>query len=204
MTSPLNLFHTLCALSAAAIMSSCTPISMTGGTQYLGAGSFSGTGAPNNLPADNVSFWEGGAGNGPSRVHLDLSQQVANFYRGDVMVGRSRISSGDAQHRTPTGKFSILEKHHDHYSNRYGDFVFPDGTVARANVDVKTDKPPAGSRFAGSQMTYFMRLTYDGVGMHKGFLPGYPASHGCVRMPENMAAIFFQNVQLGTPVLVTP
>ena len=185
-------------------MSSCTPVSMTGGTQYLGAGTFSGNGPTNNLPPDNVSFWDGGAGNGPARMHLDLSQQVADFYRGDVLVGRSRISSGDANHHTPTGKLSILEKHRDHVSSRYGDFVFPDGTVARANVDVKTDKAPAGSRFAGSPMTNFMRLTYDGVGMHKGFLPGYPASHGCVRMPEKMSAIFFENVQIGTPVLVTP
>ena len=193
----------LALLLVASALSSCTPGSMTGATSYLGAGTFAGPTA-NNLPPDTVSFWDGGAGNGPARVHLDLSQQVADFYRGAVLVGRSRICSGDVNHHTPTGKLSILEKHRDHVSSRYGDFVFADGTVARANVDVKTDSAPAGSHFKGSPMTNFMRLTHDGVGMHTGFLPGYPASHGCVRMPDKMSAIFFENVQVGTPVLVTP
>jgi lipoprotein-anchoring transpeptidase ErfK/SrfK len=51
-------------------------------------------------------------------------------------------------------------------------------------------------------MTNFMRLTNDGIGMHAGFLPGYPASHGCIRMPEHMSEIFFNNVNLGTPVTI--
>lgn len=187
-------------------LSSCVSTSLTGATQYLDAGTFSGTptAAPaNGLPPDTVSFWDGGAGNGPARIHLKLNEQVVDFYRGNVLVGRSRVSSGDANHPTPTGNFSILEKHRDHVSSRYGDYVFPDGTVAKGNIDVKTDPQPAGTRYKGSPMTNFMRLTRDGVGMHTGFLPGYPASHGCVRMPDRMSAIFFENVQVGTPVLVT-
>jgi lipoprotein-anchoring transpeptidase ErfK/SrfK len=53
-------------------------------------------------------------------------------------------------------------------------------------------------------MTNFMRLTPDGIGMHAGFLPGYPASHGCIRMPEHMSENFFNNVNLGTPVTIVP
>ena len=53
-------------------------------------------------------------------------------------------------------------------------------------------------------MPNFMRITQGGVGMHAGYIPGYPASHGCIRMPEKMSQIFFQNVSLGTPVIVEP
>lgn len=186
-----------------ATLASCAATGTTAGTMYLEPGGGIGQ-SSNGMPADTVSFWDGGSGNGPARIHLDLSAQIAHFYRGDIEVGRSRVSSGDVGHRTPTGKFSILEKDADHFSSRYGDYVYPDGSMARANVDVKKDAAPPGSKFKGAEMLNFMRLTYDGVGMHKGFLPGYPASHGCVRMPEQMAEIFYNNVAIGTPVLVTP
>ena len=150
----------LLALAAAALPSCTTPGSMTGGTAYLGANTFAAAGTENNLPPDTVSFWDGGAGNGPARLHLDISKQQVDFFRGETLVGRSRVSSGDGNHPTPTGSLSILEKHRDHVSSRYGDFVFGDGTVAKANVDIKNDVPPAGSRFKGSPMTNFMRLTH--------------------------------------------
>ena len=72
-----------------------------------------------------------------------------------------------------------------------------------ANIDVTKDKAPPGTRFEGSKMHHFMRFT-GGIGMHEGFLPGYPASHGCVRMPAHMAATFYHNVSIGTPVTVRP
>jgi lipoprotein-anchoring transpeptidase ErfK/SrfK len=77
------------------------------------------------------------------------------------------------------------------------------GTVVMANIDVTKDKQPAGTRFEGSKMHHFMRFV-GGIGMHEGFLPGYPASHGCVRMPGHMAATFYHNVAIGTPVTVRP
>lgn len=183
------------------LLSSCQHPRLTGVTQYLDPSAEQAN--PNNLPPDTVSFWDGGSGNGPARIHLKLGEQVADFYRGDILIGRSKISSGDSKHPTPTGQMSILQKNYDHYSSRYGEFVYPDGTVAVAEADAKKDRPPPGTRFKGASMKHFMRLTPDGVGMHTGFLPGYPASHGCIRMPDRMAALFFQNVQLGTPVLVT-
>lgn len=200
-------FLTLCfrsiPLVAAAALSSCVTANYTGATNYLNGQVATNPGTVNGLPPDTVSFWDGGAGNGPARIHLKLGEQVADFYRGDVLVGRSRVSSGDENHGTPTGRLSVLEKDLNHKSSRYGDFVDGAGNVVQSNVDVKKDRPPAGTRFAGSPMTHFMRLTYDGVGMHTGFLPGYPASHGCIRMPDHMAATFFANVSVGTPVLVT-
>jgi lipoprotein-anchoring transpeptidase ErfK/SrfK len=172
------------------------------GTHYLGDAAPQGPSGSTLLP-DNVSFWDGGSGNGPPRIHIKIGDQVADFYRGDVLVGRARISTGTPSHPTPTGKFSILQKNKFHKSSRYGDFVYPDGSYAKRDVDIKTDKPPAGSRFAGSPMTNFMRITWEGVGMHSGFLPGYAASHGCIRMPDHMSETYFNNVSLGTPVLVT-
>ena len=60
---------------------------------------------------------------------------------------------------------------------------------------------PAGAKFVNAPMRYFMRFT-EGIGMHAGYLPGYAASHGCVRMPADRAAAFYQNVEVGTPVTV--
>lgn len=195
-------FRLLPILSAVAL-SSCATDGITGATQYLNGQVATAPTTANGLPPDTVSFWDGGAGNGPARIHLKLGEQVADFYRGDVLVGRSRVSTGDEMHPSPTGRHSILEKDRNHKSSRYGDFVDAAGNVVQSNVDIKKDRPPAGTRFAGSPMTNFMRLTYDGVGMHTGFLPGYPASHGCIRMPDHMSATFFDNVKIGTPVLVT-
>jgi hypothetical protein len=190
-------------LLAAGTLSSCITTNYSGVTNYLNGQVATNSGTVNGLPPDTVSFWDGGNGNGPARIHLKIGEQVADFYRGDVLVGRSRVSSGDEYHPTPTGRYSILEKDLNHKSSRYGEFVDGAGNVVKADADIKKDRPPAGTRFAGAPMTHFMRLTYDGVGMHTGFLPGYPASHGCIRMPDHMAANFFRNVSVGTPVLVT-
>jgi lipoprotein-anchoring transpeptidase ErfK/SrfK len=73
--------------------------------------------------------------------------------------------------------------------------------VVVSNVGVKRDPKPSGTSFRGAPMPYFMRI-HGGVGMHAGFLPGFAASHGCIRMPERMAQIFFANVSHGTPVRV--
>jgi len=70
------------------------------------------------------------------------------------------------------------------------------------DVDVKKDPCPPGAKFAGAPMPFFMRLTNTGVGMHQGFLPGVPDSHGCIRMPEKMVKIYWDNAPLGTPVTV--
>jgi lipoprotein-anchoring transpeptidase ErfK/SrfK len=110
------------------------------------------------------------------------------------------ISSGRDGHLTERGEFKILEKERSHYSSMYGKIVDALGNtiVADADADMRV---PAGGKFIPAPMHYFMR--FNGAdGMHAGYLPGYPASHGCVRMPEEYAVALFNSVSVGTPVTV--
>ena len=93
----------------------------------------------------------------------------------------------------------MLEKDPNHHSTLYGDFVDSFGRIVRAGVSARIDSAPSGTHFAGATMKWFMRLTGDGVGMHVGILPGYPASHGCIRMPADGAKLFYDHVKVGTP-----
>lgn len=151
-------------------------------------------------PVDNVSYWDGDGVAGAPSVTIDLSQQRAFFFKGERLVGVSRVSSGNEQYPTATGSFKVTQKNKDHRSNLYGDFVDHHGRAVIRDVEAK-DIPPPGLRFLGASMPNFMRFN-GGIGMHAGFLPGYPASHGCVRMPEKMSEYFFRNVSIGTPVVV--
>ena len=137
------------------------------------------------------------------RVVVSLAKQRAYLLAGDQVVVDSPISSGKRGHSTPTGSFTVLEKDADHRSSIYGDFVDSAGRVVRAGVSSRIDSAPSGTHFVGSPMTWFMRLTHEGVGMHVGILPGYPASHGCIRMPGEGAKLFYDRVKVGTPVRVT-
>lgn len=170
-------------------------------TQYLTAGGQVVSKASNVGMQDTVSYWDGDGVSGAPAITIDLGEQKAFFYKGGKLVGISMISSGREGYSTPSGNFKITQKNKDHVSNLYGDYVDGSGNVVVANVGVKTDPKPPGSSFRGAPMPYFMRFA-NGVGMHAGFLPGFPASHGCIRMPERMAEIFFANVSQGTPVRV--
>lgn len=154
-----------------------------------------------NPPADQVSFWIGDSIAGSPSVRISLSEQRAYLYKGDLLVGVSLISSGREEHDTVTGKFRILEKDRDHRSSLFGDYVDANGEVIQKDVDTSKDAKPKGARYVGAKMPYFMRIV-DGTGMHQGFLPGYPDSHGCIRMPAFMAAAFFRTVSVGTPVTI--
>ena len=137
-----------------------------------------------------------------SRVRVSLSKQRAYLLVGDEIVIDSPISSGKRARMTPSGSFHVLEKDKDHHSSVYGNFVDSSGRVVRSGVSSRIDSAPSGTRFAGAPMKWFMRLTGDGVGMHIGILPGYPASHGCIRMPSAAAEMFYNKVKIGTPVVV--
>lgn len=141
----------------------------------------------------------------PDQVHVvvSLPKQRAYLLAGDDVVIDSPISSGKRGHTSPSGQFSVREKDPNHRSTIYGDFVDGAGRVVRAGVSAKIDSAPSGTRFIGSPMKWFMRLTDEGVGMHVGILPGYPASHGCIRMPEEGAKLFYDHVKVGTPVRVS-
>ena len=140
----------------------------------------------------------------PDNVHVRVSlpRQRAYLMVGEQIAADSPISSGKAGHSTPSGNFSVLEKDPDHRSSIYGDFVDASGRVVRAGISAKIDSAPSGTHYVGAPMTWFMRLTGEGVGMHVGILPGYPASHGCIRMPSDGAKLFYDTVKIGTPVTV--
>jgi lipoprotein-anchoring transpeptidase ErfK/SrfK len=138
-----------------------------------------------------------------TRVVVSLAKQRAYLLRGDEVVIDTPISSGKRGHTTPSGSLSVLEKDKNHHSNIYGDYRDRAGRVVRAGVSAHIDSAPSGTHFVGAEMKWFMRLTDGGVGMHVGILPGYPASHGCVRMPSQSAELFYDRVKVGTPVEVT-
>ena len=136
------------------------------------------------------------------RVRVSLPKQRAYLMVGDEIAADSPISSGKSGHGTPRGNFSVMEKDPDHRSSLYGDFVDSSGRTVRAGISAKIDSAPSGTHYVGAPMRWFMRLTGEGVGMHVGILPGYPASHGCVRMSPDGAKSFYDTVKVGTPVTV--
>ena len=112
---------------------------------------------------------------GPVVIVVSLADQVVFIYRNGVRIGRSTISTGKPGHHTPTGVFTILQKNVKHTS----------------------------SIFKRASMPYMERLTWKGVAMHAGDLPGYPASHGCVRLPLEFAQKLYPVTSNGTTVIIT-
>jgi lipoprotein-anchoring transpeptidase ErfK/SrfK len=133
-------------------------------------------------------------------VEIDLQDQLAYLIEDGEVVLVTPISSGRQRYETTRGVFKITEKNRNHFSSLYGKIVDASGNTVVADADA--DMPvPRGGRFVPAPMRYFMR--YNGAeGMHAGILPGYPASHGCVRLPEGNAIAFFNAVEVGTPVTV--
>nr|WP_299857916.1 L,D-transpeptidase [Sphingomonas bacterium] len=112
---------------------------------------------------------------GPITIIVSLRLQRAYAYRNGVVIGVSTVSTGAAGHRTPTGIFTILQKDADHVSNIYSDAPMP----------------------------FMQRLTWGGIALHAGNLPGYPASHGCVRLPAAFAKLLYGVTKLGMTVVIT-
>jgi len=148
---------------------------------------------------DDISYWSGAGSEGKPRIVIDLDQQRAYFYKGDQIVGVSVVSTGREGYDTPPGEFRITEKDRKHVSSLYGDYVDQNGQVVMENIESGKDSRPRGTIFRGAAMPYFLRI-HGGIGMHAGYLPGYPASHGCIRLPGKMAVQFFNNAAVGTPV----
>ena len=119
--------------------------------------------------------WKDGSSNSDvTRVVISLSDQMAYAYNGEELIGASTISSGKKSKPTPTGIFPILQKKRHHKSSKYNDAPMP----------------------------YMQRLDKWGIALHGGHLPGYPASHGCVRLPNAFAAKLFAGTDVGTHVLI--
>jgi lipoprotein-anchoring transpeptidase ErfK/SrfK len=136
-------------------------------------------------------------------IVVSLREQEAYLYRGGHRVASSRISSGREGYRTPTGHFHVTRKDEDHRSSLYGDYVNASGQVVKANVNSMHDSRPPHSHFVGTPMPYFLEFS-PGYGLHQGYLPGVPASHGCIRMPYWKARQFYNVAHIGTPVVVKP
>jgi lipoprotein-anchoring transpeptidase ErfK/SrfK len=151
--------------------------------------------------SDGISYWDDKGSAGKPRIVIDLGQQRAYFYRGDTIVGTSIVSTGREGYETPAGDFRITQKDLAHASSIYGEYVDRSGQVVLDNVDLTKDRPLRGAVFRGAPMPYFLRI-HGGIGMHAGYLPGYPASHGCIRLPKEMAVHFFQNATVGTHVVI--
>lgn len=124
-------------------------------------------------PGDWV--WAGNiAPHGPVLVYVELDRQLATVYRNGVRIAVTTVSSGKEGFATPGGVFTILEKDIDHRSRTYDDAPMP----------------------------YQQRLTWKGVAMHAGNLPGYPASHGCIRLPLEFSKLLFQTTTMGGTVVI--
>ena len=115
------------------------------------------------------------APDGPMLMVVNLETQRAVVYRNALPVAITTVSSGKPGHETPTGIFTILQKQKMHHSNLY-------------------DSAP---------MPFMQRLTWDGIALHAGNLPGHAASHGCVRLPAKLAALLYSQTALGMTVVVT-
>lgn len=140
---------------------------------------------------------------GRPTIVVSLRSQQAYIYRAGYITASSRISSGREGYRTPTGRFQVTRKDEAHRSSVYGDYVDDSGRVVKPNVDVRRDSKPPHSHFLGAPMPYFLEFS-PGYGLHQGYLPGVPASHGCIRMPYWKARQFYSAAHVGTPVIVKP
>ena len=125
--------------------------------------------------APNRFLWNDNATLEPVSIVISIPDQKAYVYRGELLIGASTVSTGKDGKDTPLGVFPILQKSEKHRSNLYDDAPMP----------------------------FMQRLTWDGVAIHAGMNPGFPASHGCIRVPTQFAKKLFAVTSKGTPVLVT-
>jgi hypothetical protein len=130
--------------------------------------------AVERLPPGGFLWMPQAAPQGPMIMIVNVRTQRAVLYRNGIPIGVTTISTGGEGHETPLGVFTILEKRIRHFSNLYDDAPMP----------------------------YMQRLTWGGVALHGGHLPGYPASHGCIRLPEAFAKLLYAETRLGMTVVV--
>lgn len=143
---------------------------------FWGAKDSSPIGTPAAQLRPGEWYWGGlSKGWGPMAVIVSLTEQRAYAYRNGILIGVSTVSTGKPGHETPTGVFTILQKDKDHRSNLYN----------------------------SAPMPYQQRLTWDGVALHAGGLPGYPESHGCVHLPSEFARLLFENSSMGMVVVIS-
>jgi hypothetical protein len=139
---------------------------------------------------------------GPLTIEVVLGEQKLYVFRNGVEIGFCQISTGKEGLNTPAGKYEILQKKKDYHSNLYGALVDTStGKIVNSNASAGTPRPP-GTRYEPSPMPFFQRLSWEGVGLHEGYLPGYPASHGCIRMHPDFAPKLFEITKVGDKVTI--
>jgi hypothetical protein len=148
--------------------------------------------------------WKGDGVPGPLAIRINTNHQKAYLTKGGKDVGWTYVATGLYSHPTPVGNFRIQEKTVDKHSNLWGKIYNSKGRVVVRDARNGRDSIPAGGRFQGASMRYWMRLTGDGIGMHSGPIPrpGNRASHGCIRLPSGIAPILFRHAVIGTPVKI--
>lgn len=140
---------------------------------------------------------------GKTSILISLREQRAVLLQGSERVAETSISTGREGHATPVGNFHVIHKEIDHRSSLYGDYVDANGRVVMANVDVRKIPGPQNSHYLGASMPYFLEFS-PGFGLHEGHRPGYPASHGCVRLSSWRARQFYNASKIGTLVTIRP
>jgi hypothetical protein len=133
-------------------------------------------------------------------VIINLTDQTAYLLENGQVAFVSPIASGKDGWGTPTGSFRVISKDLNHRSGNFGLVTDSYGRIVNPNA-TPGSYVPRGCHYEPAPMPYFMEFSKY-VGMHAGYLPGYPASHGCVRMPRDLAAEFYERVHVGTPVKV--
>src|SRR6478736_3177135 len=178
--------RTFLALAAVVFLASCAE------------GPPSTTAVPTPTPA---GYWNGDGVPGSPKIVVSISEQHAYFYKGKHLVGESTVSTGKPGFGTPPGSYTVVSKDKDHVSTVFGDYVDDFGNVVKSNIDSRKDSKPKGSHYDGARMPFAMFFR-GGYAMHQGYVPPYAASHGCIRVPKEMAETFFNNAPVGTPVIV--
>lgn len=138
-----------------------------------------------------------------SKLVIKLEEQKLYGFQNSLLVLESDICSGKEAYPTKPGAYKVISKSKDHKSNLYGSFVNSKGIIVNANAEVG-DSVPEGLRYVPSSMPNYLRLTHEGLGLHAGILMGYPASHGCVRLPNFISEKLFKSVEIDTPVEICP
>lgn len=165
----------------------------------LGLCSLTGCSTVSDLVTSNLPSSQ----KGRASIVVKLRQQKAYLLRGGKEVAEARISTGREGYITPTGRFRVIRKDRDHRSSLYGDYVNLDGDVVKPNVDVRKARRPPRARFRGAPMPFYLEFK-PSYGLHAGHRPGFPASHGCVRLSYWKARQFYHAARVGTRVTVTP
>ena len=140
-----------------------------------------------------------------AKIEVDLSEQKARVYKTGggkkQLVIETQVSTGKSGYTTPTGSYRIQEKRVEKRSTLYGSWHDSSGAAVRSSGEA-SNPPAGGTRFVGSEMPYWMRVN-GGIGMHVGYVPDYPASHGCIRVPSGVQPLIYSKVGLGTQVTIT-